>query len=302
MTLGILYPVAAMLRYIVLEKQLRQKELLKIMSVTESDIGWAWYTSFVALHLLTAVGAAATTTQLYSNSSFVLLLVFWLFTMMAIVSFTFFMAALFSNATRATLVGLLVFLVGYFLTFIVDFQDDPQTSIALVSLHPAGAFAYGLQEIGRLEDLAVGLTMNTVRTTDSPSGYTFANTCQNLILDCILWGLLGWYANRVVPSDYGRPLPWYFPVSISYWCPKSTRSLINQEDLRPPLNDGVLMEEVSKSLKEQAGQRKSIEIRNLRKTFGEKIAVDGLGVSFYNGQITALLGHNGAGKFHETKL
>lgn len=36
--LGLLYPVAAMIGYVVREKELRQKELMKMMSVTESDM------------------------------------------------------------------------------------------------------------------------------------------------------------------------------------------------------------------------------------------------------------------------
>lgn len=36
--LGLLYPVAAMVGYVAREKELRQKELMKIMSVTESDM------------------------------------------------------------------------------------------------------------------------------------------------------------------------------------------------------------------------------------------------------------------------
>jgi ATP-binding cassette subfamily A (ABC1) protein 3 len=34
----------------------------------------------------------------------------------------------------------------------------------------------------------------------------------------------------------------------------------------------------------------------LRKTFGQKIAVENTNITMYNGQIFALLGHNGAGK------
>jgi ABC-type multidrug transport system ATPase subunit len=34
----------------------------------------------------------------------------------------------------------------------------------------------------------------------------------------------------------------------------------------------------------------------LKKSFGEKKAVNGLDLTMYNGQIFALLGHNGAGK------
>lgn len=47
-TLGLLYPVSSTIRSIVLEKELRQKELMKMMSVTELDIGWSWFTSFYA--------------------------------------------------------------------------------------------------------------------------------------------------------------------------------------------------------------------------------------------------------------
>lgn len=41
-----------------------------------------------------------------------------------------------------------------------------------------------------------------------------------------------------------------------------------------------------------------VSIKNLRKVYKKtnKIAVDGLNLNFYEGQITAFLGHNGAGK------
>jgi ABC-type multidrug transport system fused ATPase/permease subunit len=294
-TLGLLYPVAAMIRYIVLEKELRQKELMKMMSVKESDIGWSWWVSFFGFHLLTSVGAAAISTQLYSNSSALLLWIFWEFTFLAIISFAFFLSSLFHLATRATLVGLLVFFVGYFLTLVVDFETSSVGSISLVSLHPVGAFAFGLQEIGRLEDNGVGLNADTIANTDSPSGYTFGNTLQNLIFDCILWGVLSWYLNRVMRSDYGRPLVWYFPFTLAYWCPGSVKAPSTEGDEEVVYQDGIAVEEVSKTLKDQAADGKTIEIRSLKKAFGEKIAVDGLSMSFYNGQISALLGHNGAG-------
>jgi len=37
-------------------------------------------------------------------------------------------------------------------------------------------------------------------------------------------------------------------------------------------------------------------VRNLRKQFGSKSAVDGLDLDMFEGQIFGLLGHNGAGK------
>ena len=64
--------------------------------------------------------------------------------------------------------------------------------------------------------------------------------------------------------------------------------------------DDVPIEEVPAHLKAQVGEKKCVHINNLRKSFhvstGTKVAVDGLNMTFYSGQITALLGHNGAGK------
>ena len=43
----------------------------------------------------------------------------------------------------------------------------------------------------------------------------------------------------------------------------------------------------------RSGEGDDIVIRNLRKTFGKKHAVDGLSLTMYTGHVTALLGHNG---------
>jgi ABC-type multidrug transport system fused ATPase/permease subunit len=101
----------------------------------------------------------------------------------------------------------------------------------------------------------------------------------------------------VAKADYGLPLPWYFPCTPSFWCPGSVKAPPNDDDSEPVYGEGVAVEEVSNTLKEQTSNGRSIELRKLRKVFGEKTAVDGLSMSFYSGQITALLGHNGAGKF-----
>jgi ATP-binding cassette subfamily A (ABC1) protein 3 len=136
-TLGFLYPIAAMVRYIVVEKQMRQKEMMKMMGVQEADIGWSWYISFLMFHVFTAVGAGAMTKLLYSNSALVFLVIFWLFTFAAIISLCFFLASFFTQATRATLVVLLIFFVGYFFTLVVDIQDDPSSSSSpLLPLFP----------------------------------------------------------------------------------------------------------------------------------------------------------------------
>jgi len=120
--LGLLYPVAAMISYISREKELRQKELMKMMSVTESDIGWAWYITFFALSVVTASGTAGVSAVLYENSDPLYLWIFWLLTFNAVVVFSMLMASFTSRSTRNVLIGLLVFFIGVFLTLAVDYE------------------------------------------------------------------------------------------------------------------------------------------------------------------------------------
>eukprot|EP00550_Attheya_septentrionalis_P003060 CAMPEP_0198282180 /NCGR_PEP_ID=MMETSP1449-20131203/2021_1 /TAXON_ID=420275 /ORGANISM="Attheya septentrionalis, Strain CCMP2084" /LENGTH=1933 /DNA_ID=CAMNT_0043978311 /DNA_START=256 /DNA_END=6057 /DNA_ORIENTATION=+ len=292
--LGLLYPVSSMIRSLTIEKELRQKELMKMMSVPDAAIGWSWFTSFIMFYGLSAFFTALVTSALYEKASIILLIIFWELSFLATILFSFFVSSLFTKATRATLVGILGYFVGYFLSISVSYQDSSSGIIALVSLHPVVPFAYGLQIIGELEDSGIGLTGTSFNESDYPSGYTFASAIGGLIADIFIYGVLTWYLNRVVPSDFGTPLPWYFPFQKAYWCGGEASHAV--EETAAVENDLIPIEPVSDALKEQEKDGRCVQLRNLSRTFGTKTAVDGLSLSMYSGQVTALLGHNGAGK------
>ena len=179
----------------------------------------------------------------------------------------------------------------------VDYEDGEKNVIFFLSLHPVTAFSYGISEIGRLEDQGVGIIFDTISHTDSPSGYTFNDTLLSLIVDVVLWSVLGWYLNRVVAPDFGQALPVYFPFTASYWgFSKKTPSTLATAALAQTdeaMNDShVPIEGVSDAMRSHTVS--NIVIRRLGKKFGDKTAVEDLSVTMYNGQVTALLGHNGA--------
>lgn len=261
-----------------------------MLSVTESDIGWSWFTSFFLFHFVTALCTAAAADALYVKSGFVIMFIFWLLAFTAIITFSFTIAAIFTKATTATLIGLLVTFIGYFLTLAADFQDGSAGVIALVSLHPIAAIAYGMQEIGRLEDEGVGATATTIGSTDSPSGYTFANSLSALFISTILWGFVTFYLNRVVRSDFGQALPWYFLFTKSYWCGAKHVDDSSDDNDSGDKAANVPVEQVGDGLNSQIKEGRGIAIRGLRKQFGDKTAVDGLSLTMYPGQVTALLG------------
>lgn len=293
-TLGLLYPMSSNIRSIVLEKELRQKELMKMMSVTECDIGWSWFISFYSFFCISGVLSAIFTNLLYPSSNFMILLFFWQLTFIACIVYCHLIAAISSKATRATLIGIMLFFVGYFLPLIVDYQTGSSLLIALLSLHPVTAYTYGLVMMGYLEDSGVGVQVTTIMGSEFPSGYTFASSLIMLLFDSIMWGGFTWYFNRILVGDYGTPLALNFPFSRQYWCPRKSLEEVTGES---PNAGHIPIEPISEGLKRHnLHDNNSVHIHNLHKTFGEKTAVDSLNLSMYSGRITALLGHNGAGK------
>jgi ATP-binding cassette, subfamily A (ABC1), member 3 len=293
-TLGLLYSVSSMLSYICKEKELRQKELMKMMSVTESDIGGSWFCSFMIVNFLAASFSAVITGALFTNSSGILLWVFWLLTLTALTCYCMAIAAITSKSIRGVLIGLLSTFGSVFISLATDATTANIGTTQIVSLFPVTAFSYGIGQIGLLEDRGIGITFDSIGLSDNPSGFSFQNTIAILIFDCIFWGVMTWYLNRVIKPDYGQALPFYFPFSKKYWCPGSVHAPVSTTSVTEKVNQtGIPYEPVSDVLQRQADEGKSIEIHGLRKTFGEKSAVDGLNLSMYSGQITALLGHNG---------
>eukprot|EP00522_Entomoneis_paludosa_P003197 CAMPEP_0172465378 /NCGR_PEP_ID=MMETSP1065-20121228/53328_1 /TAXON_ID=265537 /ORGANISM="Amphiprora paludosa, Strain CCMP125" /LENGTH=1924 /DNA_ID=CAMNT_0013221897 /DNA_START=90 /DNA_END=5865 /DNA_ORIENTATION=+ len=293
--LGLLYPAASIIGFLTREKEYRQKELMKMMSITEAEIGWSWFTSFFAFHFINVILCTVLTNILYEETEVQYLFFYWLFTFWAVINFCSTIATFTSRSTVAVLVGLLLFFCGVFLPTAYDYTDGESGLTALISLHPIAAFGFGMQEIGDLEDKGVGVTADTVDTSDHPSGYTFQNALNSLVASAIFWGIVGWYLARVLRPDYGQALPFYFPFTSSYWCPSTGRSGSGaSSDIE--YDADVPVEPVSDNLKRQSEEGKCIDVRNLQKNFGDKVAVNDLSLSMYSGQITALLGHNGAGK------
>ncbi len=294
--LGLLYPVASIIRFVVSEKELRQKELMKMMSISESALELSWFISSFLFFFIIAILSTIMSSLLYPKAKPGALLVFWVLSYLAIVLFSLTVAAFFSKTTRATLVGILAFFAGYFLTLSADYATGNSAIIRAVSLHPVAAMSYAIQVIGSLEDAQVGLSPTTFNFTDNPSGYTFGTALRSIVLDILIWGYSMWYYNRVIPGDYGQALPWYFPYTKSYWCGSKVDDQSIEDLAENEQYTSLPIEPVGATLKEQEKEGMGVHIRGLTKQFGDKTAVDELNLSMYSGQVFALLGHNGAGK------
>eukprot|EP01036_Dinobryon_divergens_P035789 gene35789-46440_t len=192
--------------------------------------------------------------------------------------------------------------IGYF-----ALTDLMNSYISTRTCQTAAAFTFGTLAFAEYEDNQIGITQFTINKSNKYQ-ITFADTLGLLVVDTLYLLVLSWYLAHVMPSEFGTPKKWYFCFLPSYWLPNVFRNRNNHhngretglEQVNTADDEDCPVEGVTENLASQKTNSKCVEIIGLRKEFqtntGLKVAVDGLNLTMYNGQITALLGHNGAGK------
>jgi ATP-binding cassette subfamily A (ABC1) protein 3 len=225
-TLGIfyimsfLYPVSRIIRGLVLEKEYRIKEGMKMMGLTDTIYNSSWFiTTFIQMTIISVLitGVSSTTVFAYSNKLFVFLY-FEVFSL-AVMNLCFLLATLFSKSKTAALMGPMIFFASFFPYYAVnDPQFDSEAKTTTCLLAPA-CFALGANVFADYEGGLVGVQFENVN--QPTSNFTYNLVVGMLFLDAVLYGVLAWYLDKVIPSEFGTPLPFYFPFLPSYWCGSS---------------------------------------------------------------------------------
>uniref|UniRef100_A0AAQ5Y0A3 ABC transporter domain-containing protein n=1 Tax=Amphiprion ocellaris TaxID=80972 RepID=A0AAQ5Y0A3_AMPOC len=288
MVLAWVYSVSMIVKSIVLEKELRLKETLKAMGVTNSVI---WSTWFIDSFIMMGTSTALLTTIImggrvlnYSNP--IILFLFLLTFTTATIMQCFLLSVFFNQANlAAACCGIIYFTLYLPHIFCFAWQDRLTKDMKLlVSLLSQVAFGFGTEYLSRYEEQGLGLQWNNIQTSPLEGDeFSFLTSICMMGLDTVLYGVLAWYLDNVFPGQYGIGRPFYFPFLPCYWL----------NSVAPTVENNPSCEH-----HEQPDLMKGVCIQDLVKVFGScaKPAVDGLSINFYESQITAFLGQNGAGK------
>jgi ATP-binding cassette subfamily A (ABC1) protein 3 len=288
-----------MVRDLVAEKESKIKEGMKMMSLGNGALICSWIIHFGTTFWVIVLGITALSSQLFIFSdSGVVFLYFFLF-MNSTMAFCYWVSSLFSRAKTAAIVGVMAYFMGYIATMGTE-NSTSWMMWALVCLHPTAAFTVGLNAFVEYEDVEIGVTFDTWSVTNQPHGFTFRDTCMMLMISIGFWGVLTWYCDNVIPSEWGTAQPPWFFLMPTYWYPSlhssggmlASPQVLTENEKQEKEEDAI--EPVSEELLEQIANGNGIQIKNLRKSFettaGVKHAVDGLNLNMYNNQITCLLG------------
>ncbi|ORZ30829.1 hypothetical protein BCR44DRAFT_1443906 [Catenaria anguillulae PL171] len=310
----------SVLQEIVTEKELLLRHAMATMGLKASVF---WSANFLSRAVLVFVASLVTVIMgiicqfaVFQADFFALLFMFFLFGM-AMVSMAFFITTFCRRARIAVLVGIFIFIIGLlfqstvfsnsFLGYIwFDTDTDPAFYIVF-SLLPFFHFGklfidISLRTSGRF-DFLTGTNipgpgfpdqLPTFGGTRKPNVPYPATSMHLLIFNIVLYTLLAWYFDKVIPDEYGRRQPAWFFLLPRYWGFGTTEQATVQEFIDEKPTAGRERARVF-----DKNVNAAIRIGNLRKVyrndwFGsspqDKVAVRSLCLALEESSLLALLG------------
>ncbi|XP_035280221.1 phospholipid-transporting ATPase ABCA1-like isoform X1 [Anguilla anguilla] len=297
MTLAWMYSVAIIIKGVVYEKEARLKETMRIMGLDNGILWLSWFISSL-IPLLASASLLVLLLKMgnllpYSDPG----VVFLFLASFAVVTIMqcFLITTVFSRANLAAACGGIIYFTLYLpYVLCVAWEDYVGFGVKVfASLLSPVAFGYGCEYFALFEEQGVGIQWgNLLASPLEEDRYSLTTSIILMYFDAFLYGVMTWYIEAVFPGQYGIPRPWYFPFTKSYWFGEDGDSRSSIPLGKKGNAEAVCIEEEPSHLK------LGVYIKNLVKVYsnGNKLAVDGLSLGFYEGQITSFLGHNGAGK------
>ena len=280
-------PMCRMISAVIKEREERMKELLLIMGISNGCYWGTWLFHYIIVYtILSILMAMIIILGLYTKSDFFwVFLVYWLYGLFC-VFYSQLISIFFKKAKIAIFVSVIIYLLSFLLGYGLS-SDGPTTKTSLCFIPNIG-FHLALNTISDLEITNLGVTSKTVGLTIKSMKLT--NVFIGYPVAILVIAILALYFENIMPSGY-KQKNWDFFFRT---CNKNNKVFNNFEiDISV---EGEFVENVDSALEAQKRSRQAMMIRGLCKSYGERRILDNINLDIYEGQIFALLGHNGSGK------
>ena len=252
-----------------------------------------------------------------------------------LVAYAFAVCTLFNSARLASQLGSMFSMILFLPKYLLD-ATTPLGWRRFAYLSGPVAFSDCFSAMAASEVAKVGITWDNLHgTNQTPLGFDTA--VAFMFLDVCLYLLLALYLDQVMPSEYGTPKAWNWFCTSGFW--RSSRANGDHDRLLPypppaelgpvaphPLGSSdnssndigpvPVVDAQVEMVPDTHHELPTLTLRNLRREFDRAagfgcgfcgsqpplVAVDGLDLTMYEGEIFALLGHNGAGNKHPHQL
>ncbi|XP_051015238.1 ATP-binding cassette sub-family A member 6-like [Acomys russatus] len=277
----------------VTKERKKYKQLMKIMGLQDSAFWLSWgliYAGFIFIISIFIAVIIISTQTIVMTGFLVIFTLFFLYGL-SLIAVAFLMAVLLQKAVLTNLIVFLFTLLWGCMGFTVLYTQLPPPLEWILSICSPFAFTSGLAKI-----IFLDYNVNGVVFPD-PSGesYVMLATFSILAFDGLIYLALALYFDKILLyGDERRCSLQSFLNSICF------RQMPNRNEVTERVRDPELPSDDFEPVDPEYQGKEAIRIRNIKKEYkgksGEVEALKGLFFDIYEGQITAILGHSGAGK------
>ncbi|KAA3677355.1 ATP-binding cassette, subfamily A (ABC1), member 3 [Paragonimus westermani] len=233
--LGFTFPVLHAIRLVLVEKQERVKETLKMLGMSNGIYWCSWLTAYLSLFaILNALLTALLCLNCSKNGPILAasnpLLIYMLLMLYAfsLLTFGFAISTFFDSPHTGTAIGCAI-LILVFLPYALLDEHYVELNLAtklISSFLPSVGMGFVCMLIGQFEGTGLGVQFSSLASSANPG--------DNLSLDMLwivfliegkLFMLFTLYVDAVRPGKYGVPKPWHFP--FTYFCRKKPTSSLS---------------------------------------------------------------------------
>uniref|UniRef100_A0A8C6MMK8 ATP binding cassette subfamily A member 6 n=1 Tax=Moschus moschiferus TaxID=68415 RepID=A0A8C6MMK8_MOSMO len=273
----------------------KYKDLMNLMGLQDSAFWLSWGLIYAGFIFVTSIiiTVTITSTEIIILTGFTVIFTLFFLYGLSLIALAFLMTVLLKKAVLTSLVVFLLTLFWGGVGFTAFYQQLPSPLKWTFSICSPFAFSAGLNQIIHLD-----YTMNSIFFPDaSGDSYIMIATFSILTFDALLYLMLALYFDKILPyGNESHYSPLFFLNSSSCFQHRRTGSDVAKKDVDPEPPSDDYCEPVAPEFQ----GREAVRIRNVKKVYKEKTGkvevLKGLFFDIYEGQITAILGHSGAGK------
>lgn len=217
--LAFLFPVSQMTKRIVTEKELRIREAMLIMGVSEVIMYSSWLIVYVVQYAIVSLIIAVLIKVSYVPQSDFGIIYFLVFLFaLSIITLSGLIASFFSKARLSSLLSPLIYFVCSIPLFTLN-NANGATKTGILILSPS-ALSVGFNTLFSHE---VGGGMNQSDITFVRDSPTMLVILIMLFVDFVLYGILLFYFDAVLPKEWGvRKNPFFFIITPIKWLKRTS--------------------------------------------------------------------------------
>ncbi|XP_021569612.1 ATP-binding cassette sub-family A member 6 [Carlito syrichta] len=289
------FPPMYFLSLNVTKERKKKKDLMKMMGLQDPAFWFSWgllYIGFIFVFSI-LITIIITSTQIIEMTGFMVIFLLFFLYGLSLIPLAFLTSVLLKKAVLTSLVVFFLILFWGCLGFTAFSKQIPSSLEWILSICSPFAFTTGMVQVIKLD-----YNLNGVIFPD-PSGdsYVMIATFFMLTFDGLIYLILALYFDKIFPyTNEHHYSPLFFLNSSTCFQHQRTDNKVIEREIDSECPSGDYFEPVTPEFQ----GKEAIRIRNVKKEYkgksGKVEALRGLLLDVYEGQITAILGHSGAGK------